>query len=450
LFVDEKVLWIYSTQVMIQSLKGIRKSKERDIDLVVIGVGLAGLASACFAQRRGLRVAVVGATPGEMLFASGAMDLLGIHPVEKQKRWQDPWAAMAALCEGQPDHPYARAGLKKIHKAVEAYFSFLSKAGLSYTGRDTNVNLVTPAGTLKKTYRVPASMWAGVEGLEKKCPALLVDFHGMKDYSAKQVAEVLRRQWPGLEAKRLDFPGPGMGKDRVNTLMAEELENPKTRSALAEAIRPFLRKAQLVGFPAILGIRKHEEVWEQLEKELGVPVFEIPTLPPSVPGLRLKETLEEALRDGGVELLLGSRVMGPEQGDKRCISVRIRHGVGSETVHAKGFILAAGRFIGGGLVASQKRIVEPTFGLDVHQPPKRESWHQESFFDPRGHAVNQAGLEIDPLFRPCGPDGSAVLENLFAAGSILAHHDWVRAKCGAGLAVATAYSAVEAFSRCCV
>jgi glycerol-3-phosphate dehydrogenase subunit B len=431
------------------SLKVTRKSKEDKGDLVVIGTGLAGLASACFALGRGLRTLVVGATPGEMLFASGALDLLSVHPVENQRRWQDPWAAVAALIEDQPDHPYARVGLEKIQKAIEEYLSFLSAVGLSYKGRDTNVSIATPAGTLKTTYRVPASMWAGVEGLEKKQPALLVDFHGMKDFSAKQVVEVLGRQWPGLKAERIDFPGSFMGKERVNTLMAEELENHKVLSALADAIRPSLKRARLVGFPAVLGIRRHNEVWAQLENKLGLPVFEIPTLPPSVPGLRLKEAMEEALRSGGGELLLGSRVIGAENADKRCLSLLIRNGQRCRAVHAKGFILATGRFIGGGLVANQENIVEPTFGLYVHQPPKREFWHRERFFDPKGHAVNEVGLKIDPLFRPCGPDGHAAFENLFAAGTILAHQNWVRAKCGAGLAIATAYSAVEAYRECC-
>jgi hypothetical protein len=32
---------------------------------------------------------------------------------------------------------------------------------------------------------------------------------------------------------------------------------------------------------------------------------------------------------------------------------------------------------------------------------------------------------------------------LFAAGSILAHQDWMRMKCGSGLALSTAYAAVN-------
>jgi glycerol-3-phosphate dehydrogenase subunit B len=42
------------------------------------------------------------------------------------------------------------------------------------------------------------------------------------------------------------------------------------------------------------------------------------------------------------------------------------------------------------------------------------------------------------------PDGCAVYENLYAAGSILAHQDWIRTKSGTGLAVATAYGAISA------
>ena len=36
---------------------------------------------------------------------------------------------------------------------------------------------------------------------------------------------------------------------------------------------------------------------------------------------------------------------------------------------------------------------------------------------------------------------------LFVAGSILAHQDWMRMKCGSGLAIATAYGAVNAFLK---
>jgi len=43
--------------------------------------------------------------------------------------------------------------------------------------------------------------------------------------------------------------------------------------------------------------------------------------------------------------------------------------------------------------------------------------------------------------------GQTAFENLFAAGSILAHQDWMRMKCGSGLAIATAYAAVRSLLK---
>ena len=47
-------------------------------DLCVIGTGLAGMAATLFAATRGLSVVQAGHT-GEIIFASGLLDLLGVH-----------------------------------------------------------------------------------------------------------------------------------------------------------------------------------------------------------------------------------------------------------------------------------------------------------------------------------------------------------------------------------
>jgi glycerol-3-phosphate dehydrogenase subunit B len=111
------------------------------------------------------------------------------------------------------------------------------------------------------------------------------------------------------------------------------------------------------------------------------------------------------------------------------------------------FIGVTGRFIGGGLSADRKHIRETIFDLPLHQPETRAQWHRKDFLDRRGHQINQAGLEIDNLFRPLGNNGRPAFNTLFAVGSILAHQDWKRMKCGSGLAVATAFGAVKAFAE---
>jgi glycerol-3-phosphate dehydrogenase subunit B len=87
--------------------------------------------------------------------------------------------------------------------------------------------------------------------------------------------------------------------------------------------------------------------------------------------------------------------------------------------------------------------------LPVHQPKHRTEWHCKNFLDPKGHSINRAGLEIDDAFRPLDGNGHPAFETLFAAGSILAHQDWKRMKCGSGLGIATAFAAVNSFVRLC-
>ena len=93
--------------------------------------------------------------------------------------------------------------------------------------------------------------------------------------------------------------------------------------------------------------------------------------------------------------------------------------------------------------ADPEQIREVVFDLPVVQPSPDQGWHQEGFFDPRGHQANRAGLEVDSVFRPVDTMGNVVYENLYAVGSILAHSDWMRMKCGAGVAIASAFKAVQ-------
>ena len=79
-------------------------SKPLECELAIIGCGLSGLSAALFAAERGITTVVVGVTGGT-IFASGLLDLLGTHPIEKGNRWRDPWAAMKALCVDQPPIP---------------------------------------------------------------------------------------------------------------------------------------------------------------------------------------------------------------------------------------------------------------------------------------------------------------------------------------------------------
>jgi len=413
-------------------------------DLAVIGTGMAGAAAAVFAANRGLSTAQVGQT-GEIIFASGYLDLLGVFPPAEKKIWDDPWAGLERLKKEAPAHPLARIAPTKIKAALDEFLKFLAEAGLPYhCNGEQNCTVLTPLGTVKPTYAVPETVWPGVEALRDKVDCLLVDIRGLRGFSACQVAGVWARDWPRLRTLTVDFPESGHLSELYAETMARKLELPSYREQLAADIRPHLKDAAMVGLPAILGVQESAAVARALVELIGVPVFEIPTMPPGVPGLRLKEIFGNRIPEVGVQLFREKRVVGVRREKDGAFALSIDGGTGAETVRAARVMLAGGRFLGKGLVAEPAGIREPLFDLPVAQPRSRNRWHRRFFLDSRGHRVNRAGLEIDANFRPLAENGRPAFANLYAAGSILAHHDWMRMKCGSGLAIATAFAAVEA------
>ncbi len=411
---------------------------------MVIGSGMAGMAAALFAARRKIDTVQVGIT-GEINFASGLLDVLGIHPLEKGIRRADPWAGIEQLVIDQPQHPYARLPLEQIRQSVDICLEFLESAGLPYsTNGQRNSQIVTPAGTIKTTYAVPRSMAAGVAALSDQTPTLLVDFFGLKGFSARQIIETLGPRWPGLHCTRIAFPGSS--GELYTEHAARALDTEDTRRRLAEAIAPHVGSARAVGLPAVLGIYRTMDVLTDLERSLSLPVFEIPTMVPAVTGLRLREAFEQRLPQLGIRAFYQQKVL-----EARVLPDNTFHFVvGAQEpeiqVKARGAILASGRFFGKGLRADRIRIRETIFDLPVSQPDERTLWHHKDLLNPEGHLINRAGLAIDDRFRPVDTDRHAIHHNLYAAGSILAHQDWIRQKCGSGLSIATAFGAVEAFA----
>jgi glycerol-3-phosphate dehydrogenase subunit B len=420
-------------------------------DVAVIGAGLAGMSAALFARERGLSCVQVGGSGG-ILFASGLLDLMGVHPVVEGRTWRDPFAALAALAQDEPAHPLARVDAASIRTAFESFVAALAAAGLPYAPLDQgNHGVLTSMGTIKTTFGVPRSMSAGADALEARPPCLLVDFRGLREFSARQIVATLAGAWPGLRHRRIEFPGSGAAAELYAAHLARSLETRAVREQAIGLVKPLVGDARAVGFPAVLGLAGCADVHAAFEAGLGVPVFEIPTMPTSVPGLRLQGALEKAVAAHGVRRIRRTEVRGlafAAHDDTATLELGDDpNGRGGECVVARAVVLATGRFSGRGLVADRNGIREPILGLPVTQPPSREDWHRRDFHDPAGHAIHRAGLTVDHAWRPLDGTGTPAWPRLVAVGSMLAKQDWIRAKCGSGLAIATAWAAIDHLAR---
>jgi glycerol-3-phosphate dehydrogenase subunit B len=418
-----------------------RQVKSISCDLIIIGTGMAGMAAALFAARQGIDAVQVGIT-GELGFASGPLDLLGVHPVAEGRILEDPWQGIAALCRDEPLHPFAKLEIGAIRRALDEFLDFLQTAGYPHTalGR-RNLTLITAAGTRKTTYAVPHTMQHGPEALARQTPCLLVGFEGLKGFSARQIALSLAAQWPELRPVRIPFPD-AQG-ELYTEHMARALDATPAREKLVAAIRPHLGAAQCVALPAVLGLYRTIAVLADLQQGLGVPVFEIPTMLPAVTGVRLRELFEQRLPAMGIRPYWQQRVLGVQRLNDGRWSMSVGYAEAERQVVARSAILCSGRFFGRGLHARRHGIQETIFDLPVVQPMDRAAWHHKDLFDSQGHPINRAGLAVDERFRPVDAQCHAIFPNLFAAGSILAYQDWMRQKCGSGLAIATAYGAVQ-------
>lgn len=419
-----------------------QEAREFTTDLAVIGSGLAGMAASIFALRRSLSTALAGNT-GAIAYTTGYLDLLGAGGAANAGLLSDPWAGLRELRTSEPHHPLARIPAEDIREAFAEFTDFLGECGIIYgPPGDTNLQALTPAGTVKPTLCVPATMQAGVDAYASRAKCVIIDFNGLRGFSARQIMANLQESWPALSAVRIPFPDM-MAGELYPEVMARALEVSATREKLAAAIRAVRGDAHVIGLPAILGMHNPDVVMSELSRLIGCPVFEIPTMPPSVPGIRLRELFEQVFPAKGLTLVPQQKVRAVDFSQKK-VKLALSDNFGPIVIQADCVILATGRFLSGGLEAHPGRISEPLLNLPVSQPESREDWYELEYMDKQGHRIHRCGVEVDDLFRPLNSGGGTVEPRLFAAGAILAHQDWIRGRCGAGVAIASAYKAVEA------
>jgi len=400
----------------------------------VVGAGLAGLFSAVLAGERGAEVTLLARGRGGLEVSHGCLDIWGSGD-------------LAAAWDGlDPMHPYRLIGMPALERAVEAFLRITQAQQLPYFG-DLHAPMLLPTavGALRPSNFVPRAQIAGAADEEE--PLTIGNVQGFRDFYPEMVAHNLALA--GLPvAGTLTLPLSGLpARDFYATDIARHLDNLDGFTDLLPIWEHVLDRSGVrrLLLPAVLGFRQASSIHQHLEAVLGVHLAEIPTLPPSLPGLRLERALWQAADAAGVHLVEGPQISGlPAEITRRghVSALSAQTAGGERIISADAVILATGNVLHGGVRAPQQGpLEEPAFKLPILPALRRESWAGEQLH--ADQPFERAGVLVDSNLRPRNQDGGTLYENLYIAGGLLAGADRILESSRQGIDLASAWHAVE-------
>jgi glycerol-3-phosphate dehydrogenase subunit B len=326
--------------------------------VVVVGAGLSGLVAAGAAAHRKLKVALVSTGPGSFVTGAG---------------WLKAQEILRASAEPE------------LREAIAFFCELTRLAGCPYAGDiSTARSLPSILGDLESVALVPLMLWNAEprEGIS----TAIVGVRGLSCFDENFMAERLTEQ-ARLISSRCTYAARQISLTHemgvpVTTLRIAQCfdRDSDFREELINSLRTASSGFARILVPGMLGLNLSAVQFAEFERELGCTVGEIPTLPPSIPGLRIYHRLESYLHKIGVELYRGFPVEQVEIHDGLCTGLRVACPGHPLELHCKSAVLATGRRSAGPL------------------------------------GSEYAGS--DQLMRPLTSTGSVMSRNIFIAGSL--------------------------------
>jgi glycerol-3-phosphate dehydrogenase subunit B len=419
-----------------------------EADVLVLGGGMAGAVAALAARAAGARTALVRRAAGATALSSGAISVapdLAAAPDAPLSAREGPLQAARRLAAMRPDHPYAAAGVDRLGEALDFAASELPEVLAPRLDRPRF--LATPLGGAVGVALCQRSM-AACDLLAVRGRLAVAGFRSHVAFDPSLVAAGLGRYaargGPEALAIAVDLPGITRGTERPHEI-ALALEGEGAAEALGEALRSALPPgAAAVLLPPVLGLDPRARVPERIAAAAGVPAAETLSDLPSVPGVRLQRAIDARLAAAGVEVVTAAVSGARRPGE----ALR----AGGRDVRAGSWVLATGRFVGGG-IARRGILVETALGLAVQAAEGSDagvhlSARPAASLTARDRRAAQpllsAGLRVDGALRPLDERGRPVHPRLFAAGAVIGGHEQATDGTGLGVAILTGWLAGRA------
>ena len=413
-------------------------------DVVVVGAGLAGLACAAELAEAGASVFLAAKGMATTHWTHGGVDVAAPRGAITAR------AGVRALAR-ESDHPFGHLEAE-VEAALDAHRARLGRHGIELSGSldaplvpiPTAIGALRPASILPAAQAAALEPW-GADGL------LIVGIAGYRDawphFAARNLDAMSWPEGPArIRAIEVELPGLAGRRNLNSRSLATMFDDAPWRADALRALATAIPDgAWRVAVPPVLGIGAHRTVLAQAVQTLGHAVIELPSLPPSVPGMRMFEALRQEILGHGGRVQIGFDVVDVERAGSRVVAIHTEAAARTLRIAGDTFVLATGGIAGEGLRAHPDgSIVERVFGLAV-TAPERAAWFSD---DPLvAHPLEAAGIRTDPTLRPLDPDGSVALDNVRVIGSALAGIHALRDRCGDGVALASAHRVASSLAR---
>lgn len=410
-------------------------------DVVIAGSGLAGLTCGVKLAESGLSCAIISAGQSALHFSSASLDLLSALPDGQPVT--EPFSALAELARQAPSHPYSVMGECGVRRAISQAMALLQQDELQLQGQaEKNHWRLTPMGQWRMSWLSPAVVPVLQEKNSSDLPPLaIVGITGFLDFQAEMTAAALTRS--GHPAQAYTIHLPCLDKLRNNPSefrsvnIARLLDIPQNRQELADELKQCAIAEQALVLPACFGLDDRDAV-AFLQQQLGKTVYQLPTLPPSLLGIRLHQALLNRFRRAGGFVMPGDTVVSARREGSRITQLFSRNH-GDIPLQAEQFVLASGSFFSNGLVSDIDHIYEPLLNLRLTETLARKAWTSADLFARQRYM--EAGVAVNAHLNPADDNGT--ITNLYAIGAVLGGYNPLQEGCGAGVSLATAMYAAE-------
>jgi glycerol-3-phosphate dehydrogenase subunit B len=352
-------------------------------DVLVLGGGVAGVAAALAAAGAGARVTVVRRGPGATALVAGGWEAPPPAPVRTALA-----AAGLTLVAREGALPHPDGHLVQCGAAPDEH----ARAALDNTTGPVLVCGI--AGLPAFRPRPLAALWADAAGMPPG----------------------------GLQAALLELPETPAGGWSPAALAARIQTHPhEMGGALARAAGT--HSATRVIVPPVLGLERSEPTLSAVRDAAGVEIGEALGVAPSIPGWRLDRALLRTLDGAGVTVVRGSAAVRETDG-QRIRSVTVSGDGGDVIIRAAAFVLATGKFIGGGITA-ESAYAESVFGCDVaverFGSPIADPGAALVLTDParlEPQPLLAIGVRTDTTHAPLLAGGGVAFDNVVVAGTV--------------------------------